>query len=75
MKARYSDEDRTGLSATTFIMLCIWLGPDRAVFLITVTAILTVWFLACRRWLSSPCSRSPSSTPCSDADFFAILHT
>jgi hypothetical protein len=42
--------DRIGLSATTFLLLGIWLGPDRACFLIAVAAILTVWFWACRRW-------------------------
>jgi hypothetical protein len=45
-----SDEDRAGISATTFLMLGIWLGPDRAVFLIVVVAIVSLWFLACRRW-------------------------
>jgi hypothetical protein len=43
-------ERQLGLSATTFLMLGIWLGPDHAVFLLTVVAILTAWFLACRRW-------------------------
>jgi hypothetical protein len=42
--------DRLGLSATTFLMLCIWLGPDRAVFLITVAAIVALWVAVCRRW-------------------------
>ena len=45
-----ADEARLGLSAVVFLQLCIWLGPDRAVFLVAVVAILTAWFLACRRW-------------------------
>jgi hypothetical protein len=45
-----NDQHRAGLSATTFLLLGVWLGPDRAVFLLTVIAILTLWFLACRRW-------------------------
>ena len=46
----YSDADRTGLSATTFLILCIWLGPRLACSLPIVVAIATLWFLACRRW-------------------------
>ena len=39
----YADFDRLGLSATTFLMLCMWLGPDRAVFLLTAVAIAAAW--------------------------------
>jgi hypothetical protein len=46
----YSDEDRLGVSATTFLTLCIWLGPDRAVFLVTIAAIGSGWFWLCRKW-------------------------
>ena len=46
----HSDEDRTGLSATTFLMLCIWLGPRLAVSLIVIIAIAALWAAACRRW-------------------------
>ena len=46
----YFDADRTGLSATTFLMLGIWLGPDRAVFLIVVAAIVALWVQVCRRF-------------------------
>ncbi len=45
-----SDEDRLGLSATTFLMLCIWLGPRTAVSLIVVVAIVALWIAMCRRW-------------------------
>lgn len=45
-----TDADRAGLSAVTFLVLCIWLGPDRACFLLTVVAIVAGWFWACRRW-------------------------
>jgi hypothetical protein len=38
-----------GASATTFLTLCVWLGPDRACFFIAIAAILTVWFWLCRR--------------------------
>jgi hypothetical protein len=44
------DEALLGISATTFLILCIWLGPKVAVLLIFVVAIVTLWFLACRRW-------------------------
>jgi hypothetical protein len=44
------DEALLGISATTFLILCIWLGPKVAVSLIFVVAIVTLWFLACRRW-------------------------
>jgi hypothetical protein len=46
----YSDADRAGISATTFIALCLWMGPDRAVFLLTVVAIGVAWFWLCRRF-------------------------
>ena len=49
-KLTISDEERLGISATTFLMLCLWLGPRLAVSLIVVVGVGTLWFLACRRW-------------------------
>jgi hypothetical protein len=46
----YSDADRTGLSATTFLILCIWLGPRLACSWLTVVAAVALWAAACRRW-------------------------
>jgi hypothetical protein len=43
------DEGLLGVSATTFLILCIWLGPRLACSLIVVVAVVT-WALACRRW-------------------------
>ena len=36
------------VSATTFLLLGIWLGPDRAVFLIMIAAIVAAWI-----WLAA----------------------
>jgi hypothetical protein len=49
-KHTHSRRALLGVSATTFLLLGIWLGPDRAVFLIAVAAVVSGWFLACRRW-------------------------
>lgn len=46
----YANSDRLGLSATTFLMLCMWLGPDRAVFLLTAVAIAAAWVALCKRF-------------------------
>jgi hypothetical protein len=43
-------KDLLGVTATTLLMLCIWLGPDRACLFIAIAAVLTIWVLACRRW-------------------------
>jgi hypothetical protein len=43
-------ERQLGLSATTFLILCLWLGPHVTVPLLFVIAIAVVWFLACKRW-------------------------
>ena len=45
-----SDADRLGLSATTFLTLCIAWGPSRACFVIMLVAIGAGWFWLCRRW-------------------------
>lgn len=45
-----NDQHRAGLSVTTFIMLCVWLGPRLACSLLFVIGVGAVWFLACRRW-------------------------
>ena len=45
--ARYGKAKRAqqlGLTAVTFLMLSIWIGPDRACFFILIAAPLTVWF-------------------------------
>ena len=39
-----------GVTATTFLALCVWIGPDRACFLIAIAAILTIWFWLCCRF-------------------------
>jgi hypothetical protein len=44
------DEALLGVSATTFLLLCLWLGPDRAVFLLAVVAIVAMWIAICRKW-------------------------
>jgi hypothetical protein len=46
----YSDEDRAGLSATTFLTLCIAWGPNRACFAIMTVAIGALWIALCRRY-------------------------
>jgi hypothetical protein len=44
------DEGLIGVSATTFLLLCLWLGPDRAVFPLAGVAIVAGWCLLCRRF-------------------------
>jgi hypothetical protein len=46
----HRSKDLLGLSATTFLLLCIWLGPNLACFLIAVVALLAAWFALCRRY-------------------------
>ncbi|MFZ0603089.1 MAG: hypothetical protein WAN05_17330 [Roseiarcus sp.] len=47
-----ADADRLGLSAeaVVFLQLCIWVGPDRAVFGLTVVAIAAAWVALCKRF-------------------------
>jgi hypothetical protein len=45
-----SDADRAGISATTYLLLVAAWGPHRAFYVVIVAAILTAWFMACRRW-------------------------
>lgn len=45
-----SDEDRAGLSATTFLLLGIWLGPTAACWLVAIAAIVAGWVWLCRRF-------------------------
>jgi hypothetical protein len=45
-----TDSDRLGISATTFLTLCIAWGPDRACFVIGLAAIIAMWIAMCRRW-------------------------
>jgi hypothetical protein len=50
--ARYGKAKRAqqlGLTAVTFLMLSIWIRPDRACFFILIAAALTVWFWLIRR--------------------------
>jgi hypothetical protein len=46
----YSDADRAGLSAVVFLMLCIWLGPQAACWLVAIAAIVAMWVALCRRF-------------------------
>jgi hypothetical protein len=39
-----------GVTDTTFLALRVWIGPDRASFLMAIAAILTIWFWLCRRF-------------------------
>jgi hypothetical protein len=39
-----TDADRAGISATTFLLLCVAWGPDRAVFVLMLVAIAAGWF-------------------------------
>jgi hypothetical protein len=43
-------EAQIGVTATTFLALSIWIGPDRAVFLFAVVAIVAIWIASCHRW-------------------------
>ena len=45
-----NDEAQLGLSATTFLTLCIAWGPDRACFAITVVAAIAGWIALARRF-------------------------
>jgi hypothetical protein len=38
-----------GVSATTFLLLAIWLGPHRAVVFISIALIIWGWVALCRR--------------------------
>jgi hypothetical protein len=42
--------DQIGLTATNFLMLCLWIGPNRACFFIAIAAALALWFWLCRRF-------------------------
>ena len=51
--ARYGKRNRAaqlGVSATTFLTLCVWLGPNRACFVIALAAIVAAWVALCRRF-------------------------
>ena len=51
--ARYGKAKRAaqiGLSAVTYLMLCIRMGPHRAGFFVAASAILTVWIWLCYRF-------------------------
>lgn len=39
-----------GISAATFLLLCLWLGPRLACSLLVVIAIVAVWVALCRRY-------------------------
>lgn len=43
-------KDLLGVSAVTFLVLCVGLGPRLACSLLFVAAIVTVWILAAKRW-------------------------
>jgi hypothetical protein len=44
------DENRLGLSATTFLLLYLWMGPTAACWLIAIVAIVAAWIALCRRF-------------------------
>jgi hypothetical protein len=39
-----------GVSAVTFLALCIWVGPNAACWFIAIAAIIAVWVALCRRF-------------------------
>lgn len=43
-------EAQLGLSATTFLMLCLWLGPRLACSWLTVIGAVALWLALGRRW-------------------------
>ena len=45
-----SDEERLGVSATTYLTLCAWLGIHAAFAFVVVTAIAWIWLALCRRY-------------------------
>ena len=50
--ARYGKAKRAtqiGISATTFLTLCVWIGPNAACWLIAIAAIVTGWVLLAHR--------------------------
>jgi hypothetical protein len=42
--------NQLGLSAVTFLVLCVAFGPRLACSLLCCVGLATVWILACRRW-------------------------
>jgi hypothetical protein len=53
-----TDSDRLGLSATTFLLLGVWLGPHAACWLVAIAAIIAGWIWLARRsptfgWLTA----------------------
>jgi hypothetical protein len=44
------DEALLGISATTFLLLCVWLGPRLACSLLTIIGAMALWLAMCRRW-------------------------
>jgi hypothetical protein len=44
------DEALLGISATTFLLLCVAFGPKLACSLLICIGVGTLWFIACRRW-------------------------
>ena len=43
-------EAQLGLSAVVFLVLCVWMGPHAACWLVAIAAIVAMWVAACRRW-------------------------
>jgi hypothetical protein len=51
--ARYGKAKRAaqiGMTATTLLTLCMWLGPNRALFVVLVAGGLWARFATCRRY-------------------------
>jgi hypothetical protein len=49
-KRTHSRRALLGISATTFLTLCVWMGPDAACWLIGVAAFIALWTALCRRF-------------------------
>ena len=39
-----------GVTAVTFLTLCVWLGPHAACWLIAIAAVVALWAALCRRF-------------------------
>ena len=44
------DKELLGLSATIYLLLGVWLGPNRALFVVLLAAIGFGWFRLCARY-------------------------
>jgi dolichol kinase len=44
------DEGLLGISAATFLLLCVWLGPHVAFYGVVLAVLIALWVAICRRW-------------------------